>query len=105
MNNETTVFPPLDKRGVPQPDLTTTDIIIIVLILLLWTYSIFLTIRAWHKIMSDGSSEMSDGYNWWRWVESCQRVGGSLDIFSQEFCWRRSKQEKKVCQHHQQKWI
>ena len=64
--NKTAVFPPLDRRGVPQPDLTTTEIIIILFMLLLWIYSITLTVRAWHKIMSDGSSEISEGYQWWR---------------------------------------
>ena len=66
LTNKTTVFPPLDQRGVTQPNLTITEIIIIVFMLLLWSYAIVLTVRAWHKIMSDGSTEISEGYQWWR---------------------------------------
>ena len=40
-----TSFPPLDQMGVPQPDVTTKDLIIIMFVLLLWIYSIFITIR------------------------------------------------------------
>ena len=66
MTNKPSLFPPLDQRGVPQPSLTPTEILIIVFMLLVWIYSIVLTVRAWHKIMSDGSSEISEGYQWWR---------------------------------------
>ena len=64
--NKTTMFPPLELRGVPQPALTTTEVFIVVFMLLVWVYSIILTVRAWHKIMSDGSTEISEGYQWWR---------------------------------------
>ena len=64
--NTTSPFPPVDQRGVPQPVLTTKDLTIILFMLLLWAYSIVLTIRAWNKFLSDGSSEMTDGNTWWR---------------------------------------
>ena len=38
-------YPPLNQRGVPQPEVTTKDFTIIIFMLLLWAYSIFLTIR------------------------------------------------------------
>ena len=40
--------------------------IIICLMLGLWAYSIYLTIRAWRKLLSDGSVEYTEGNQWWR---------------------------------------
>merc|ERR1739838_321141 len=59
-------FPPRDQRGVPQPDISTKEVIIICLMLGLWAYSIYLTIRAWRKLLSDGSVEYTEGNQWWR---------------------------------------
>ena len=41
----TSPFPPVDQRGVPQPDISNKDIIIIIFMLGLWAYSIIITIR------------------------------------------------------------
>ena len=47
-----------------QPVLASKDIIIIVFMFLLWAYSLYLTYRAWYKILySDGE----EGSNMWRW--------------------------------------
>ena len=44
--------------------LASKDIIIIVFMFLLWAYSLYLTYRAWYKILySDGE----EGSNMWRW--------------------------------------
>ena len=49
--------------GVAQPGLVTKDVVIIVFMFLLWTYSLVLTYRAWYKILySDGE----EGTNMWR---------------------------------------
>ena len=49
--------------GVDQPGLVTKDVVIIVFMFLLWTYSLVLTYRAWYKILySDGE----EGTNMWR---------------------------------------
>ena len=49
--------------GVDQPSLVTKDVVIIVFMFLLWTYSLVLTYRAWYKILySDGE----EGTNMWR---------------------------------------
>ena len=53
----------VDKLGVEQPVLATKDIVIIVFMFLLWAYSLYLTYRAWYKILySDGE----EGSNMWR---------------------------------------
>merc|ERR1719266_699886 len=62
-------FPPADMRGVPQPSLTAKDYVIILFMLGLWAYSIHLILRAWNKILSDGSTEYRQegtGAIWWR---------------------------------------
>ena len=51
------------KLGVDQPVLATKDIIIIVFMFMLWAYSLYLTYRAWYKLLySDGE----EGSNMWR---------------------------------------
>ena len=58
-------FPPLyvNMLGVPQPTLATKDILIIIFMFLLWAYSLYLTYRAWYKLLySDGE----EGTNMWR---------------------------------------
>ena len=58
-------YPPLDihQLGVEQPKLATKDVIIIFFMFLLWGYSLYLTYRAWYKILySDGD----EGTNMWR---------------------------------------
>jgi hypothetical protein len=63
--SSTTLFPPLDvdRLGVPQPKLATKDILIILFMFLLWGYSLYLTYRAWYKLLySDGE----EGTNMWR---------------------------------------
>ena len=51
------------QLGVDQPVLATKDVIIIVFMFLLWAYSLYLTYRAWYKILySDGE----EGSNMWR---------------------------------------
>ena len=59
-------LPTLDvnRLGVPQPSLATKDILIIIFMLLLWAYSLFLTYKAWYKLLySDSGEERS---NMWR---------------------------------------
>ena len=59
-------FPPLDVNmlGVPQPSLVTKDILIIIFMLLFWGYSLYLTYKAWYKLLySDTGEERS---NMWR---------------------------------------
>ena len=65
--SEPTVFPPLDvdRLGVPQPSLATKDILIILFMFLLWGYSLYLTYRAWYKVLYYDGEERS---NMWRWV-------------------------------------
>ena len=65
MNISELEMPSLDinKLGVDQPVLATKDIVIIVFMFLLWAYSLYLTYRAWYKILySDGE----EGSNMWR---------------------------------------
>ena len=60
-------LPPLDvnRLGVPQPTLATKDILIIIFMLLLWAYSLYLTYKAWYKLLySDSGEERS---NMWRY--------------------------------------
>ena len=53
----------INQLGVEQPVLATKDIVIIVFMFLLWAYSLYLTYRAWYKILySDGE----EGSNMWR---------------------------------------
>lgn len=53
----------INKLGVEQPVLATKDIIIIVFMFVLWAYSLYLTYKAWYKILySDGE----EGSNMWR---------------------------------------
>jgi hypothetical protein len=63
----TTSFPPLDvdRLGVPQPSMATKDIIIIIFMFLLWGYSLYLTYRAWYKLLYSDGEERT---NMWRWV-------------------------------------
>ena len=63
--SEPTVFPPLDvdRLGVPQPSLATKDILIILFMFLLWGYSLYLTYRAWYKLLYYDGEERS---NMWR---------------------------------------
>ena len=64
-NIQQPTFPPLDVNtlGVPQPSLATKDILIIIFMFLLWAYSLYLTYRAWYKLLySDGE----EGTNMWR---------------------------------------
>ena len=64
---ESSLFPPLDvnRLGVPQPSLATKDILIIIFMFLLWAYSLYLTYRAWYKLLYSDGEERS---NMWRWV-------------------------------------
>jgi hypothetical protein len=65
--SEPTVFPPfdVDRLGVPQPSLANKDILIILFMFLLWGYSLYLTYRAWYKLLYYDGEERS---NMWRWV-------------------------------------
>ena len=64
-----TVWPPLDMRGVAQPIPTTKDIIVIMFMIMLWIYSIYLTARAYKKLLSDGRAETEiQLVDWWRFV-------------------------------------
>ena len=64
-----TVWPPLDMRGVTQPIPSTKDIIVIMFMILLWIYSIYLTARAYKKLLSDGRAETEiQLVDWWRFV-------------------------------------
>ena len=45
LDNSSTVWPPLDMRGVTQPVPSTKDITVIIFIAMLWAYSIYLTAR------------------------------------------------------------
>ena len=59
-------IPPLDVNmlGVPQPSLVTKDILIIIFMLMFWGYSLYLTYKAWYKLLySDTGEERS---NMWR---------------------------------------
>ena len=57
-SSPTPPFPPVDQRGVPQPVLSIKEYTIIIFMLLLWAYSIYLTIRydANWKIFCDKST-------------------------------------------------
>ena len=57
MTSSVTMWPPLDMRGVRQPVPSPKDITVIVFVILLWLYSIFLTARAYKKLLSDGRAE------------------------------------------------
>ena len=65
MTNSVTVWPPLDMRGVVQPVPSPKDVTVIVFVILLWVYSIFLTARAYNKLLSDGRAEVQI-VDWWR---------------------------------------
>ena len=58
-------IPPLDvnRLGVSQPALATKDIIIITFMFILWGYSLYLTYRAWYKLLYSDGEERS---NMWR---------------------------------------
>ena len=62
---ESTLFSPLDvnRLGVPQPSLATKDILIIIFMFLLWAYSLYLTYRAWYKLLYSDGEERG---NMWR---------------------------------------
>ena len=51
-----------------QPSLATKDVLIIVFMFLLWGYSLYLTYRAWYKLLYSGGEE--SGNNMWRWSHS-----------------------------------
>ena len=67
----TTSFPPLDvdRLGVPQPKLVTKDILIILFMFLLWAYSLYLTYRAWYKLLYSDGEERG---NMWRFIKTYQ---------------------------------
>ena len=67
MTSSVTVWPPLDMMGVTQPVPSPKDITVIVFVILLWLYSIFLTARAYKKLLSDGRAEPEiQIVDWWR---------------------------------------
>ena len=79
----TTLFPPLDvdRLGVPQPSLATKDILIIIFMFLLWGYSLYLTYRAWYKLLYfDGGEERS---NMWRWMVEALKLPFYWFIYSE----------------------
>ena len=43
--DRSTVFPPADMAGVPQPPISTKEIVIIIFMFGLWAYSLYLTYR------------------------------------------------------------
>ena len=69
-------FPPLDvdRLGVPQPSLATKDILIIIFMCLLWGYSLYLTYRAWYKLLYSDTGE--EGNNMWR-LDTSARINSS----------------------------
>ena len=68
-STESTLFPPLDvnRLGVPQPSLATKDILIIIFMFLLWAYSLYLTYRAWYKLLYSDGEERG---NMWRFFKN-----------------------------------
>ena len=49
-----------------QPRLATKDVLILVFMFVLWGYSLYLTYRAWYKLLYSGGED--SGTNMWRWV-------------------------------------
>ena len=49
-----------------QPRLATKDVLILVFMFMLWGYSLYLTYRAWYKLLYSGGED--SGTNMWRWV-------------------------------------
>ena len=44
------------------------DVLVIIFMMLLWLYSIYLTARAYNKLLSDGRTESDiQIVDWWRW--------------------------------------
>ena len=74
--SSSSTFSPLDVNmlGVPQPNLATKDILIIIFMLMFWGYSLYLTYRAWYKLLYSDTGEersnmwRSDIYNLGYWV-------------------------------------
>ena len=44
--SSSTIFPPPGTGGVPQPDVSTKELIIIIFMFCFWAYSLFLTYRS-----------------------------------------------------------
>merc|ERR1719195_2550748 len=55
-----------DRPGVPQPRLATNDVLILVFMFMLWGYSLYLTYRAWYKLLYSGGED--SGTNMWRYI-------------------------------------
>ena len=66
-SSHATEIPPFDvnRLGVEQPKLAVKDVLIIVFMLVLWAYSLYLTYRAWYKLLYSDTGE-SERSNMWR---------------------------------------
>jgi len=49
-----------------QPRLATKDVLILVFMFMLWGYSLYLTYRAWYKLLYSGGED--SGTNMWRYI-------------------------------------
>ena len=87
----TTVFPPSGMRGVPQPQVSTKELIIIIFMFCFWAYSLFLTYRSsslWKTVTllpgpgTGCSTRMgtrgpvcgASSWTWWGRRERCKRI-------------------------------
>jgi hypothetical protein len=90
-----TSFPPLDvdRLGVPQPKLATKDTLIILFMFLLWGYSLYLTYRAWYKLLySDGE----EGTNMWRLADLLYTCLCRNTFPGSSWMWSRARKEHKL---------
>ena len=87
------LFPPPGMGGVPQPPVSTKELIIIIFMFCLWAYSLFLTYRFFMRnIQTDTNLRASTSFNFFDWLQPelpSLQPGSTIKYFPYDHSWEK----------------